>query len=357
MDISFLKRCKQEKVFPNFIKVKCVVANTRTNIVVKSAMSLWLMMELKHIYSKLSQIELKAYEVHLLLAKTLKKEEFDELLSVTIDTVNETCSSKREKLNKKFLRLENEKFIGEKQDCVSVQTEVKPVNFVTNLSKQNFTTEETALLQKGLKFSPKPNSPNIIDLVASIETGIKYCKDIVKQEISDTVKSVIKKPTIKTNSVPKNTKWEKALTSFEEKDCLYMKSDKGRDIVIMDKDHYKEKVLETINTCNFQLLQKNPLPSMIRNTNNALKEVETVYDSRTKWKLMTSNPSVPKLYCLPKTHKDTTNLKMRPIVSNCNAPSENITKWLSKFSILIRNQKVYTSKTVSNSLKKSKKKN
>lgn len=43
---------------------------------------------------------------------------------------------------------------------------------------------------------------------------------------------------------------------------------------------------------------------------------------------MTANPTVPKMYCLPKTHKGTTNLKMRPIVSNCNAPSENISKWL-----------------------------
>lgn len=55
------------------------------------------------------------------------------------------------------------------------------------------------------------------------------------------------------------------------------------------------------------------------------EEIETVFDARTKWKLSTSNPFVPKLYCLPKTHKDTTNLK-RIIVSNSNAPLKNISK-------------------------------
>lgn len=181
-----------------------------------------------------------------------------------------------------------------------------------------------SLLQKGLKFSPKPKNPPIIDLVAEIETGIKYCTEPVKQNIREVTRQIMAKSAKKTRSPTKHTKFQKVLKSLKEKDCLYMKSDKGRDMVILDKSHYEEKVIETINSCNFQLFNKNPLPSMITATKKVLKEVESVFGSKTKWNLMTSNPSVPKLYSLPKTHKDTSNLKMRPIV----APSEKISKWL-----------------------------
>lgn len=328
MDIFFLKQCKNEKVFPNFIKIKCSVKNSRTDIVVTSAMKLWLNLELKFLYSKLSQIEEKVYRLHFLLLKCMKENEFDNLLRDILDSNDNRFELKKERLNKKLIRLKNEKFIREKKEFDKTKSVIEPVNFVTNLSSQSFTNEEMSILQKGLKFSPKPKSPAIIDLVADIETGIKYCKETIKQDIRDATKAVIKKSSFKTYPSPKSIKFEKTLNILKEKDCLYMKSDKGRDIVIMDKAQYKEKVIETIKTCNYQLLNKNPLPSMIRATTLVMKEIETVYDARTKWKLSTPNPSVPKLYCLPKTHKDTTNLKMRPIVSNCNAPSENISKWL-----------------------------
>lgn len=44
------------------------------------------------------------------------------------------------------------------------------------------------------------------------------------------------------------------------------------------------------------------------------------------WKLRVSNPTMPKIYGLPKTHKPI--LKMRPIISNNNSPAEKCAKWL-----------------------------
>lgn len=43
---------------------------------------------------------------------------------------------------------------------------------------------------------------------------------------------------------------------------------------------------------------------------------------------MVSNPSVPMLYALPKTHKP--GKKMRPIISSCNSPTSNLSKWVGK---------------------------
>lgn len=117
MDIFFLKQCKKEQVFPNFIKTKCSVTNSRTDTVVKSAMLLWLKLELKYLYGKLNRVEEEAYKTYGDLVKVLNDYELDALLRETIDCSDEIDSSfalKKEKLNKKLLNLKNEKFIKKK---------------------------------------------------------------------------------------------------------------------------------------------------------------------------------------------------------------------------------------------------
>lgn len=91
----------------------------------------------------------------------------------------------------------------------------------------------------------------------------------------------------------------------------------------MDKPQYLEKMNEITST--YKLLTKTPLNKICAESKIILKEVEKHFGSRIKWKLMIQNPCVPKLYGLPKTHKDP--LKMRPIISNCNSPLEKLAKW------------------------------
>lgn len=44
------------------------------------------------------------------------------------------------------------------------------------------------------------------------------------------------------------------------------------------------------------------------------------------WKLSVPNPKLPRLYGLPKIHK--VGKKMRPIVSNIDAPTYKLSKWV-----------------------------
>lgn len=45
-------------------------------------------------------------------------------------------------------------------------------------------------------------------------------------------------------------------------------------------------------------------------------------------KLQHSNPKVSRLYCLPKIHKPT--LEMRALVSGIDSPTEKLARWLNK---------------------------
>jgi hypothetical protein len=58
-----------------------------------------------------------------------------------------------------------------------------------------------------------------------------------------------------------------------------------------------------------------------------LKKCSHLVTPGIRYKLHVSNPTVPKLYCLPKIHKP--EKSVRPIVSAINAPTSKISKWLT----------------------------
>lgn len=83
-------------------------------------------------------------------------------------------------------------------------------------------------------------------------------------------------------------------------------------------------------------IPKNPLPGYIRSTKEVINSCKILIPKDTQYKLIISNPTLPRLYCLPKIHK-TGGIPMRPIVS-INSPTYLISKWLvAQFSSLYNN--------------------
>lgn len=208
-------------------------------------------------------------------------------------------------------------------------------------NRLNSSENELSLLNKGLNHAVKPLKYDIKQTIVDIESSIKYKPDSVKTKIRNEVKPIIKK--IK-NMRPKQTGAFKTIKSLREKDVFYLKADKGNKLVIMDKKDYESKIEELINESNCINLKKDPLKQMVTKSKEMIKKVMVVFQVLS-WTLNVSNPVLPRLYGLPKIHKPI--LKMRPIVSNINAPAYKLAKWLvSKFKQLHQP----TGKDVKNSL-------
>ncbi len=94
----------------------------------------------------------------------------------------------------------------------------------------------------------------------------------------------------------------------------------------MNKKDYQIGVDQLIEKGKYELLEKNPLPKMIEELKTALTACKSIISKDTKTSLTSSNPTIPKLYCLPKIHKP--GNAMRPIVSNIGSPTYNLCKWL-----------------------------
>lgn len=107
-----------------------------------------------------------------------------------------------------------------------------------------------------------------------------------------------------------------------------MKADKGNSIVILTNDEYDERMHQLIRDSDFEQLKKSPLDEINKLVRSELQRLHElgVIDHKTRYKLIVSNPVLPRLYGLPKIHKP--GNKMRPIVSNVNAPTYKLAKWL-----------------------------
>jgi len=327
VDISFLKRCKKHKLFPNFIKVKTSVFNNVTKKVIHNAKINWLNLEIKSLYAKQTDLELQAYEMHLEITKSLNNYDFmyfQERYLAMLDSIECKLTHKVENLNKKFITLQE--FSNNKENINSTRDIGSNEELVKNLSTATFTEPEINLLSKGLNFSIEPLKEKEL-LFIDIESNLKYENNNVKTKIKTDIFEAIQNTNLLNKAKVNNNKtYTNIIKSLKEKDVFYLKADKSNTVVILDKKEYYERVENMLKHPPYKVINKNPLSKYITSVSTSLKNCKNVISNDHKRKLTVPNPNLPRLYCLPKIHKD--GKQMRPIVSCVNAPSYNISKWL-----------------------------
>jgi hypothetical protein len=92
-------------------------------------------------------------------------------------------------------------------------------------SSCTFTEEETNVLNRGLNFAIRPKAPLLVDIIASIESGIQYLPDNAKLDFRNGVKKIIKSVTHHKNRVTENHR-DHVIEIMREKNCYYTKADK-----------------------------------------------------------------------------------------------------------------------------------
>lgn len=328
-DLFFLKKCKINHIYPNFIKIQCAISNSRTEQVIRIAKQKWLHKERSYLYSKLNDIEFELYYLHKKLSNCLCSIDytFDKwimYLNRVENIVLKTVNHKKSLLNKKFKKLKSEHYITPNNNN---KTAVKTIdNYVTNLSSVQFSSDQLRVLNKGLKFVPKPRKIDIESTVADVETAIKYLPEPLKIDIRKEVKPILKNGKISNMSISNKQNTEMSiLKTLKNEDVIYTKADKGNALVILDKTDYINRMNNTLSDSSVINLKKNPLNNMIKDAKTAIDNINSVFNVP-KWVLKESNPRLPRCYGLPKIHKP--GNKMRPIISSVKSPIHKIAKWL-----------------------------
>ena len=338
-----MRACKKKKVVPSFIKIKTAVQNPRAAKAVQFAQSKWLNLEIKDKFKQMSDIELELYNLHLEITKNMNENLFDEWISFSEKvnlTAKDDAKKKRLRQSKKLNKLIEVKNTNGK--CF--EPEIIP-DFVINKSSVDFNEEELNLLNLGLKYTPKPLKTPFVDLAVDIETILKYKLPSVQEELRTTTNNVFDCAlSTDRQSDTKTINEHKLIKSLREKDCVYVKADKGNKIVILDSVDYDRRVLDLIDECSYKEVKKSPLLKMVRESDAIRKEISKVFGKRLLRTLIVPNPMLAKIYALPKIHK--VGDKMRPIVSNINTPIYKMAKWLVRE---IKNLPPWPSQSVKNS--------
>jgi hypothetical protein len=305
-DIKFLKLCKENKVFPNFIKINISIKSNITKQVLHNAKVNWLNLEIKSMYAKQSNFEIQAMELHLMITKNLNPLEFP-IFQIHYDKILESIDFKHfhksQKLAKKLEHLKQKSNLNIFLPQRTLQNQNQ--NLIQNLSSYTFTVDEMTLLNKGLSYNLKPKQ-ELKTLFVDVETNLKWMsadkKTLIRSDILSTTNSNNFQNTKSYLPVPNNE--YTLINSLKSKNVFYLKADKSNTIVIMDHNEYFNRVQTMIEEGPYYLLEKDPLNKYCLSLSSTLKECNNLIDKVLARKLTVSNPNIPRLYCLPKIHKE-----------------------------------------------------
>ncbi|XP_043257984.1 uncharacterized protein LOC122400526 [Colletes gigas] len=105
-----------------------------------------------------------------------------------------------------------------------------------------------------------------------------------------------------------------------------MPADKGNATVVMYRKDYNSKIQDLLHTSTYTKINKDPTPRISRITNQLI--IQANLSPEISKSITSTEPQPPKLYGLPKIHKD--NIPLRPIVSAINSPTHNLAKYLCR---------------------------
>ena len=96
----------------------------------------------------------------------------------------------------------------------------------------------------------------------------------------------------------------KGLTSIKSNDkILYFKADKGTSVVLLDKDYYKEKVMEKLNSPNYVKLQNNEDYIINLKLQRFVNKYKSCLTNNEKRAITNFDYCSTNIYALPKIHK------------------------------------------------------
>ncbi|XP_037929293.1 uncharacterized protein LOC119666107 [Teleopsis dalmanni] len=184
------------------------------------------------------------------------------------------------------------------------------------------------LLSLGAKFALHFASSQfpLLDCITEGEDIIQTLGEKNDQEIARTqlTHMIKKQKNKKLNTVGQTKKFLK-----KNSDMLILDADKGNVTVAMNKNDYKNKMQQFLNDITtYNILKQDPTSKLQTKNNNLVDKLfkGNVIDSVEKTKLSTFTATAPRIYGLPKIHKQ--GIPLRPITSCVNAPSQNLCQYM-----------------------------
>lgn len=332
----FLLRCRKEKITPSFLKLNlnhlkvnnkklakrfeaCQVkfSSQILNIIISDTVC-----ELKNLKSMINHnIEEIKHE--------LPEHIFEEFLTME----NTRCEKLHQEVKRTHLKKLAYLLKNTKNDETRITYDTE--NWLTNLTELEIPQHVKEILSLGPNFTFPYNSKNFPteDIIASVESCLVKIDEEKKHEIRKCVCRTIHKEKNKNNKqlwfLEKNLKRTKTFIN-QHQNIFITSADKSKRTVIINKNDYKQKMETILNdTKVYRKIRKDPTIILQTRNNNFIQMLanDMYLNLKQAQDLKIRNALPPKIYGLPKLHKE--NIPLRPIVSSIQSPFYALQKFLS----------------------------
>lgn len=344
----FLQSCRNSKVIPTHIDnihirtpmVKHTRSKRKQEIITAAFKRKLIKVEIEDTYRN-ENLLLKEHDKTLRYLATLVNDSdrtmyTDFLSRISQKTKNRKLQQLQNKLNRLHERTNSHTHTLNLTQNITHTAQEK---WVKNLTNTDIPKNIMEVLALGPKFSIPYNRNNlpITDIIASVETCIdKLDKDTKNKVRSEIVNNIIEHKhkmnhiNRQNNNLFRQIKQTKTFLK-ENEHILITRADKGNVTVVINKAEYENKMYEQLqDTTTYLQLKSDPTLRVQTDINNLIKKwIRKGYLTEQTGKNMMNHASViPKIYGLPKIHKE--NYPLRPIVSCINSPTYKLSKFISK---------------------------
>ena len=315
--LEFLKECLEEQVIPRSMNwLKKLDDGSPFPVEVRKQL-------------KLAIADLKRdLDCQYFMLRKLKRELHSKLPDHYIWTSLEEIVNKVSQFQRNKKKMNLQKQLSHLIDS-SLWSKYSRTENVINMSSMCLTKYQEQLLGYGLNFSLPHQKKHIFDFVEQLDK-IKECNDSVQYSFInmnlDDIFYNLK--TIFSEFLPR--RFRIAMSELKKINNIRIcKADKGGKVVVMDYLCYSSQMKELLSNSEvYQQIKRNPLHMMQNEFNYGIKKLAREYDVSFLKKFSSRLPSLPYIYGLPKIHKK--DIPLRPIISNINAPSYRLSKWLAR---------------------------
>jgi predicted GIY-YIG superfamily endonuclease len=194
-----------------------------------------------------------------------------------------------------------------------------------NLSSHELNHSELSVLNKGLNFAISPSSIPFDNLICCIEDSIKTLTDEDKDQVRQDCAVILRNAKPPKSNISKEERL--AIKNLRNNtNLIILKADKGGATVIMNKEDYITKMNEHLSCGSYIKIPKNPIKKIIKEVKKTINSSNL--DEKTKKRLLPTNEITPRIYGLPKIHKE--GIPLRPIVNTIGSPTYELAKYVAK---------------------------
>ena len=209
---------------------------------------------------------------------------------------------------------------------------------ICNMSSYQLTHEEERVLSYSLDHHiPSKTDPNLIytefkSYFQSIRHNITNLPEIQTLHLKTKIRNACEQY----NNINVPYKEREIINKLKKNEnIMLLRQDKGRGIVIIDRNRYTNKYLNILNTKQFRKLDKDPTKPTEAKIQRALRKIKNHLSNQEYMRIYPTGSAPQKFYGTAKKHKIPANgtisyLPLRPIISNIGTASYQLTKYLVK---------------------------